>query len=437
MATKHYPLPEAIDPGEWAIAPSPFGGAYVNVETRQMYVNLSADPQWANVRAHEQAHVAFSPPVPKTLPEGVSALTLQAVEDLRVNTLAARAGVNFSAGAPSHLIESAILAATDNPKLAILLSIAVFPTERANVVTRISERQAKKAEATTIQSVVHSAVTFIDSRPTFAETVKVARWIDAQIVNMEAARKRADKLEERYESTERSDKYKGASKPAWKDELDDDTKARLASIAKWESKPAKGMRKGRADGKYFGDLYIETPWLDKKALRPKVTRTYDEGSILRAPWRVTTDQRIFRKDRIGPKRVTILIDASGSMHLTAAAIQAIVEKAPASVVAAYAGDASDNTGILRVLARDGRMSGRAKDFDFPRSNIVDVPALKWLAGQPAPRYLVCDGGFSGLDDDCDADVTDDCYAIMAGAKVTQVRSLTDFNKLLQKKGGKL
>jgi hypothetical protein len=93
----------------------------------------------------------------------------------------------------------------------------------------------------------------------------------------------------------------------------------------------------------------------------------------------------------------VLIDASGSMGWSPDDLMKCLEAAPAATIALYSG--SGNRGVLRVVAKDGRMI--APDLVVPPcggGNIVDGPALEWLASQAEPRIWISDGSVTGVDD---------------------------------------
>jgi hypothetical protein len=74
-----------------------------------------------------------------------------------------------------------------------------------------------------------------------------------------------------------------------------------------------------------------------------------------------------------------------------------VEAAPAATVAVYSGH--DDKGALRIVAKDGRMIGP----DLVTSpcglgNIVDGPALDWLATQAEPRIWISEACETGIDE---------------------------------------
>jgi hypothetical protein len=118
-----------------------------------------------------------------------------------------------------------------------------------------------------------------------------------------------------------------------------------------------------------------------------------------------TDGLAFRDYRRKVKG-SVLIDCSGSMNPDPALIEEIVARSSAAVVALYAGSYRDNnkTGVTMVVGRDGKVVEsvpRAMEevAQFNHNNLVDGPALQWLARQEAPRIWVSDGEVTGLTSD--------------------------------------
>ena len=86
---------------------------------------------------------------------------------------------------------------------------------------------------------------------------------------------------------------------------------------------------------------------------------------------------------------TILIDASGSMMFNGQDILEIMELLPAVTIAMYNGHY--DKGQLRVIARNGkRVSEEYLNTHSGGGNVVDGPALEWLATMPARRIWVSD-----------------------------------------------
>jgi hypothetical protein len=98
------------------------------------------------------------------------------------------------------------------------------------------------------------------------------------------------------------------------------------------------------------------------------------------------------------KRGTVLIDWSGSMSLEHKDLEKLLKEVPRMQVAAYSGRTWDNEGELRILAKHGRMAKPKDVVQYGQANGVDGPALEWLARQPGPRYWICDGHVTGLED---------------------------------------
>ena len=151
------------------------------------------------------------------------------------------------------------------------------------------------------------------------------------------------------------------------------------------------------------DKLKEVEWGKMKIKRPKLTmvldrmmrrrsryRAAEEGVIPRYPHRMVTDGKVFSRRRKTPGG-SVLIDDSGSMHLETKQVHAIMKAAPAVIIAAYSGN-WHTQGELSILAEDGRMCEVTRE-NLPKgsNNLVDFPALQWLAEQPEPRIWVSDG----------------------------------------------
>ena len=120
-------------------------------------------------------------------------------------------------------------------------------------------------------------------------------------------------------------------------------------------------------------------------------RSTDEGAVPRYVHRLPIDGKIFaRKKRINGG--TVLIDDSGSMSWGTEDLMDIMKQAPAALVAAYSG--MYQGGELKIVAQDGKCADMKNSTNRPEggNNVVDFPAIQWLAAQPKPRIWVTDGG---------------------------------------------
>lgn len=160
------------------------------------------------------------------------------------------------------------------------------------------------------------------------------------------------------------------------------------------------MQKGggwRGSHSNWGTLRIEKPPRPlrlPKGIHGRTRRADITGAGLRHPNRWATDKALFesRGKRIGG--ATILIDTSGSMSLSEADVEKMVTLAPAATIAVYAGEG--RSGVLRIVAKDGRRVREGSLHPQQGGNIVDGPALRWLAKQGKPRLWVSDGIVSGV-----------------------------------------
>jgi hypothetical protein len=126
----------------------------------------------------------------------------------------------------------------------------------------------------------------------------------------------------------------------------------------------------------------------KKTTKAKWKAT-DMGVSPRNIHRFTIDGQVFGKRKRVPGG-SVLIDDSGSMSWSNAEVTAIIEAAPASVVAAYSGSGSRNE--ISIIAQDGTWADPKDEGVRPHGygNEIDMPALEWLAKQSKPRIWVSD-----------------------------------------------
>lgn len=123
---------------------------------------------------------------------------------------------------------------------------------------------------------------------------------------------------------------------------------------------------------------------------------------------------------------TILIDCSGSMHLTTEELRALLSRSPAATVAIYAGLPGEETGALRIVAKHGRFAPIEEATScFGKGNVIDGPALRWLSRQPAPRIWVSDGIVTGRGDKAGANLNQERDRIVRDARIKRIDSLED------------
>src|SRR5581483_9931512 len=95
-----FPLPQAIDPAVWTVGP---GTGSVDLVSRVMSVPLGRSKHDALVRAHEMAHVRYSPRVPNVPKRHW--LSYIFAEDGRIGLLAAAVGVATTPHVDTTIVE--------------------------------------------------------------------------------------------------------------------------------------------------------------------------------------------------------------------------------------------------------------------------------------------------------------------------------------------
>ena len=62
---------------------------------------------------------------------------------------------------------------------------------------------------------------------------------------------------------------------------------------------------------------------------------------------------------------------------------------------------------------------------FGRGNIIDEPALEWLAHQGGPRLWISDGGVTGVGDTTSAALQRRCKEIVERAGIRRVKTVAE------------
>lgn len=155
--------------------------------------------------------------------------------------------------------------------------------------------------------------------------------------------------------------------------------------------------------------------------RKRRFRPASEGSVPAYMHRLPIDGAVFRR-QTRTHGGTVLVDTSGSMSLGVGGVERILADAPyATLVAIYSGRGGG--GQLRIVARNGKRAA-ARDLEpYGHANVVDLPALEWLATQPEPRVWISDGHVTGVDDRSDRALHRRCNEICKRARIQRVRKV--------------
>lgn len=178
----------------------------------------------------------------------------------------------------------------------------------------------------------------------------------------------------------------------------------------------------------WGEMRIHEPPLSVNLqARLKNGRDYrpqDYGYNPKYINRYCVDKKIF-KQKQNVKGGTILIDASGSMHFDGEDILEIMKLLPAVNIAMYNG--YGNSGDLRVIAKNGmRVDQTYLNQHSGGGNVVDGPALQWLATMPARRIWVSDMYVFGAGQHSSAfNLLKECYDLCTKHRIINLKNVDE------------
>ena len=421
------PYPELVEPErhetpytirDSAHEPGLASRGAVDQTRRRMWVPL--DEHGRPVGRHELGHTRFSP---RTLPRvSFEPGVLAAVEDARVNLALTRAGV------PSDL---------DFESEAYVVMLAARDARQGDAFVLF-----QRAVASLGTSVAPALARFLarDETPFGAAIGGWAERVERMLV---AAADRRGRVDAPFEVGLALARALARELRAY-GLLDADGRARTRSVvhccvghAEGDGLLAERARPAGRDEEAGADAEVRPGRLTIRsvplgvALRARggarTWRAGVEGSVVRYLHRWATDKAIFRR-RARASGGTVLVDASGSMAFGPDDLDRFLLAAPIGTrVAVYAGDGE--AGELRLVAEAGRRAAVEQLARFGRGNIVDLPALEWLARQRGPRVWVSDGGVTGVGDKPSAALTARCAAVRRRASIRRVGSLDDAHKL--------
>jgi hypothetical protein len=368
-----------------------------------MFVPTGEGAKEEFARAHEMAHVKITPADPPEVlaaREGISPDALNIVEDLRVHTfMRTRKIARPEVATPDQRLEFITKHEKDSRKLAGMLVACAETSEHARFRDAIKSLLDQRAARNLLRmvDVVLDSFVYLQEEKTddplscvagFSQlTAPIARLFDAIFPPAGAGNDSGISAEDYLRRN-----------------------PERISVPWGELKPIRTARMT----------------LSKKT--SGASRTWsDEGVIPAAPYRLLVDSRVFsRKRRV--KGGTVLIDASGSMGFAPEDLAAVIQAAPGATIAAYAGKSSSDWGRLVIVAKAGRMA-TAEDIynslEDCSGNVVDGPALRWLAKQPEPRIWVSDGIVTGVCDRAAVNLLMEANAVIAEAGIERIEDWKD------------
>ena len=423
-----YPYPEIVTSETgWTVTGTPDNhpGARTDNLNKHMQVPLDRDCKDCGInhsrmiRRHELGHVKWSPKTMGRLKPGVRPEAVEVLEEIRVNYLLRKAGIAIEE--PTQCVDK--IEITTHEKVykssiaeLILWTLASmwdrkdhsseyggyvwgheYDAIRKIIDDALNDPQLtemRKAELrftlNTVQQFYNSIVKHAYGQtPSYRKVQNYAKKL-SEVLDMFLDKPKPEEVykqetlqssEETGEETEQEGNE--IENPQTVKDLEQRMRSHLMNEMNYQTTGGVG---------HWGEMEIHEPALTVNLQgRLKQGRKYrpaDFGYNPKFINRWCSDKKIFKQKQhvLGG---TILIDASGSMSFTGQDILDIMELLPAVTIAMYNG--FTNTGDLRIIARNGmRVTEEQLDEWSGGGNVVDGPALHWLATMPERRIWVSD-----------------------------------------------
>jgi hypothetical protein len=411
-APKVIPRPEIVCPADWRVIES--GQACVDLPGKTLFVPMDSSVDSRTARIHEYSHCRFSRGAASTAAKraGVPNKVLQAVEDARVN-LAYEAERSKSR---SHRLGGLPIPPLMHSPELIAAQLKHRTTEADRALMEISLCGTADTIEHELKSETRMHVRAVRSAMKRAMR-KRGRYATAECFTVRARNKIARDLALRIglmEDPSDKDKPKsmretpGSAKMRSRGRMIEmHRKAGISADELAEAMRTRGASSGRYEARRvpWGKMTVKTAKMPRRVsgrFHGKRWRPSDEGAEIEYPERKPLDGRCFRMKARG-NGATVLIDTSGSMGLDSEEIIEILEAAPGSLIAMYSGHTGPSgRGILTIIGRCKR-AAESREIDCCNreaggGNVIDGPALDWLARQRSPRIWVSDGEVTGRGD---------------------------------------
>jgi hypothetical protein len=416
------PYPQAPHGEKWEVEAIYAGGdeddEHLAFHQEERVFTTLADTSHPTVRrfeAHSLAHVAATP-------DGITTLArkhdfaehlIHSLEDCRINkaarakTSTLSADIDGGAMLGENLISWAVSNRMLNPYQMSLLLVAAHGTADEAVIRKYAGRAKDYRDPIAVADEVIAEIT-PDS--TVDDVVRIATRL------------------KREGFTERELPQAGAGSDLLDAELGTHVEKSQFPISVPAESPSKGGVYINDLHSQWGTMYVETASLDGELpdhgnkLRKK--RAGHSGSF-RAVHRIRLDHKVFRErrgERIEKRTGTVLVDASGSMSLTARDILEVLKRAPDARVAIYWGNG--DSGVLQIVAEHGRYCTNPVTRGY--MNVIDGPALSWLGQQPAPRSWISDGYITGKGDSSSSRLEFEKNKLVRDHEITQFERVREF-----------
>lgn len=398
------PFPEIVDEDvvEWVVDDSTVPN--INPKTKRIRLPLNNDLEALAIRAQTLGALKWSP---RSYPDTPSFDLIHAVEACRINMLLVEAGIDISLGGISSPLLSSIVSyiisyndprpQNDAVRLAVVSLLHLYSTIKNQILVDALPKSVHKKSA----PLISTAIRRLTQDLSFNNTLAVASYLESLLGKMPTT-----------------------------------TAYLLMAQTSWEGNESRYCVGGFVP---WGRMDIDEPLLTEEIPRRRLARTWralEQGVVFRYPDRYLSDQAVFSYPRRVPLG-SLLIDVSGSMGGICHELMAIVDTIPSIVIATYSG--SSDRGTLRIVAKSGRRLSKP-EISYKTSgsgNIVDGPALQWLAAQPPPRIWVSDGAVTGVGDIPGGGNNLECDRICQRRDIHRIPSLSKAHQALEKHAARM
>lgn len=418
-----------MDNGAWTVenGPAERGKAWTEINHRVMRVPFGGDETNRTIRAHEMMHARVSPATPLGIELGISADSLAAAEEFRVNTLIKTAGFDLDT----------LVDGSERPSGARLAQNDDFRTLVHGVVATAGGKACKDFIAG-VRKV----------NPDLAKTLRELEKSLIKTWNDDGGKRNPDLAARKWGRTSVIDNGDLTGYPKGYGRVTIPLAHRLdALIGSLEAgnDPNDTGEEGDNDGEkptpdptLTRDLFAEgsQPWagplqFEQLRLNRKVRGAVgrkriaaNTGTNPRRMTRMLTDpqRRVFDRTR-RTNGGMVIIDLSGSMALSTQELEAMMEASPGCTIVGYSHTYTGNPNAW-VLARDGR---RCETLPTETGgNGVDGPIVEWAVANAKPKepiVWVCDGTVTGRGDICGTNLDIECATLVRRNGIHMVRNV--------------